>query len=144
MNNARAIYMALMLPILLLGFALGAHGLNIDPIWADELFSVTHFGAFNPPFSPVQIVASLQHFSPEQAPLYYILGALWSQVSGFSQFALRLPSALFAQLMIASVYRFAADVLGRRTAVVASILMVTNVFVILYFHDMRMYTILMG
>ena len=129
--------------VLLLAFALGARGLNIDPIWADELSSVTHFGAFNPPYSPGQVLASLQSYSPDQAPLYFILGALWSRISGFSQFALRLPSALFGVLMIAALYRFAADVLDRRTAVVASFLLSTNAFVTLFFHDMRLYTLLM-
>ena len=34
--------LALMTAILLLAFALGAGGLNLDPIWADEL-AVGHF-----------------------------------------------------------------------------------------------------
>ena len=34
-------YLLAMVLIILLAFALGAHGLNLDPIWADETASVT-------------------------------------------------------------------------------------------------------
>ena len=133
----------LMLPILLLAFALGANGLNADVIWVDELASVTLMGAFNPPYSLSQVVESIRSYSPDQAPLYFFLGALWAQIAGWSQFALRLMSCFFGVLMVAWLYRFAADAVDRRTAIVAALLMSTSAFVILYFHDIRMYTMLM-
>ena len=139
----RLTMLALMTGILLLAFALGARGLNLGPIWADELASVTFFGAFDPPFNAAQVVESLQTYSPDQAVLYFILGATWSNYAGFSQFALRLPSALAGVLMIASLYCFVEYAINRRAAVIAALLMSTNSFVILYFHDIRYYTMLM-
>ena len=53
-------------------------------------------------------------------------------------------SLLFAALMLAWLYRFASDLVNKRTALVATLLMSTSAFVILYFHDMRMYTMLMS
>ena len=130
--------------VLLLAFAQGGHGLNLDPIWADELASITFMGAFDPPYSPTQVIASVQKFSPDQAPLYFILGAYWAQVVGWSQFAIRSLSLLWGVLMVAGLYRFAHDVFDKRAALVAALLMSTNSFVILYFHDIRMYTMLMA
>ena len=53
-------------------------------------------------------------------------------------------SLLFAALMLSWLYRFASDWVNKRTALVATLLMSTSAFVILYFHDMRMYTMLMS
>jgi len=140
----RLLAIAAMTIILLLAFAQGAHGLNLDPIWADELASVTFMGAFDPPYSPTQVIESVQEYSPDQAPLYFILGAYWAQVAGWSQFALRSPSLLWAVIFVAGLYRFAHDVFNKRTALFAALLMTTNSFVVLYFHDIRMYTMLMA
>ncbi len=130
--------------ILLLAFALGAHGLNLDPIWADELSSVTSLGAFNPPYGPAQVVSSVHQHSPDHVPLYFIIGAYWARLVGWSQFALRAFSLLAGALTIAWLYRFAADLVDRRTALVAALLLSTSAFIILYFHDIRMYTMLMS
>jgi len=135
---------AAMTIILLLAFAGGAHGLDLDPIWADELASVTFMGAFNPPYSPTQVIESVQEYSPDQAPLYFILGAYWAQVAGWSQFSLRSLSLLWAVVFVAGLYRFAHDVFDKRAALFAALLMITNSFVVLYFHDIRMYTMLMA
>ena len=133
----------LMTVILLLAFALGANGLNADVIWADELSSVTHMGAFNPPYTPMQVMESIFKHARDHVPLYYLLGAGWSQIAGWSQFALRLMSCFFGVLMVAWLYRFAADAVNRRTALAAAFLMATNAFVIIYFHELRAYTLLL-
>ena len=136
-------YHLAMILILLLAFAFGANGLNYDPIWADELASITFMGVFDPPYSLSQVVESVRQYSPDHTPLYFFLGALWGQIAGWSQFSLRFLSLVAGVLMIAWLYRFAADVVNRRTAVVAALLMSTSAFAILYFHDIRMYTMLM-
>ncbi len=143
-KRERCKYHFAMVFVLLLAFALGANGLNADIIWDDELYSVSNMGAFNPPYSPAQIIDSLMTHSPDQVPLFYLLGAGWAQLAGWSQFALRLLSVFFGVLMISWLYRFAADAVNRRTAVVAALLMSTAAFVVLYFHEIRMYTMLMG
>ncbi len=143
LHRKRLVAIAAMTIILLLAFAQGAHGLNLDPIWADELASVTFMGAFDPPYSPTQVLESVQEYSPDQAPLYFILGAYWAQVAGWSQFSLRSLSLLCAVLFVAGLYRYAHDVFGKRAALLAALLMTTNSFVVLYFHDIRMYTMLM-
>lgn len=143
-KRERCKYHFAMVFVLLLAFALGANGLNADMIWVDELASVTFMGVFDPPYSLFQIVESLRQSGPDHVPLYFFLGAFWAQIAGWSQFALRLLSVFFGVLMIAWLYRFSADAVNRRTALVSALLMSTTAFVILYFHELRMYTMLMG
>ena len=132
--------LAMMTLVLLLAFALGANGLNRDMIAEDEMNTIANMGGFDPPYSPAQIVDSLMTHSPNHVPLYFFLGAGWAQIAGWSQVSLRLISCFFGVLMIAWLYRFAADAVNRRTAVVAALLMSTSAFVILYWHEIRMYT----
>ncbi len=132
----------LMTLVLLLAFALGAAGLNADVIWLDELYSVSDMGVFNPPRSPAQIISAIRVHN-DHVPLFFLMVAGWSQLAGWSQFALRFMSLVSGVLMIAWLYRLAADAVNRRTAVAAALLMSTNAFAILYFHELRMYALLM-
>ena len=135
--------LAMITLVLLLAFALGANGLNADVIWDDEFSSVTFMGAFNPPYTPAQVVESIFKHARDHVPLYYLLGAGWAAQAGWSQFSLRLMSCFFGVLMVAWLYRFAADAVNRRTAVAAAFLMTTNAFIIIYFHELRGYTLLL-
>ena len=135
--------LAMMTGILLLAFALGAHGLNIAPVWSDELDSLVHMGAFDGPYSPLQVLQSLNLYSRDHVPLFYLLGSLWSRFAGWSQYAMRLLSCFFGLLMIAWLFRLAADAFKRHAGVVAATLMCTNAFVLTYFHELRPYTLML-
>ena len=136
-------YLIAMTIVLFLAFAFGAYGLNIDNIWGDEIWSLAFMGAFDPPYSPAQIVATIQELAPDHVPLFYIISAGWGQLVGWSPVVLRYLSLLFGVLMIAWMHRFAVDAMNRRTALIASTLMTTTAFVIVYFHELRAYTFLM-
>ena len=128
---------------LLLAFAFGAHGLNAHPIWTDELYSISNMGGFDPPYSPAQIIDSIAEHSSDHVPLFYLLGAGWAQLVGWSQYALRLFSVLAGVLMIAWLYRLGSDVFNRRTGLAAVLLMGTSAYMILYVHNFRMYPLLL-
>ena len=129
--------------ILLLASAIGANGLNADIIWGDELASVVHMGAFNPPHTPQQVIQSIHENSPDHVPLYYLLGSGWSRLVGWSQLALRYLSLLAGVMMLAWFYRFTLDAVDKRTALVAVFLMANNAFAMFYFHELRGYTLLL-
>lgn len=129
--------------VLLVAFAFGAKGLNADIVWLDEMFSLGNMGAFNPPYSPPDVVNSLRTYSPDHVPLYFILGSQWAQLVGWTQLPARALSLLFGALLIAALFRFTAEVLCQRAALLAAILLSANGFVILYFHEVRMYTLLL-
>ena len=133
----------LMLPILLLAFALGVDGLNAYPIWTDELYAVSNMGGFDPPYSPAEVVDSVASHFPDHVPLFFLLGAGWAQLVGWSQYALRLFPLFAGLLAIAWLYRFGTDVFNRRTGLTAALLMGTSAYIILYFHNFRMYPLLL-
>ncbi len=132
-----------MLLILLLAFALGAASLNADIVWLDEMFSLGNMGAFEPPYNPQQVIDSLAEHSSEHVPLYFVLGAQWAQLVGWAQVAMRYLSLLFGVLLIACVYGFTAAMFNRRLALTAAFLVSTSAILLWYFHEIRMYTLLM-
>ncbi len=136
-------YLAAMTLVLLAAFAFGAMSLNSDIVWLDEMFSLGNMGAFNPPYSPPDVVNSLRTYSPDHVPLYFVLGSQWAQLVGWTQLPVRYLSLLFGALLIAAIYRFTVEVFRQRVALLAAILLSTNGFVSLYFHEVRMYTLLL-
>lgn len=137
---SRSIPLFVMVLIMLLGFALGAAQLNADILWVDEMASVAAMGVKDPPHSFIRIIESLASRDPYSAPLYFIVGAGWALLVGWSQVALRYLSLLLGILSIAILYRFAADMLNRRTALLAAFFFATNALIIIYFHELRFYT----
>ena len=135
--------LALMTIILLVAFGLGMPGLNLEPVWFDEFASITFMGGMAPPYSPQQIVATVSQRAWDHVPFYYLFGAGWASFVGWSQFALRLLSLLSGVVMISWLFRFASDTIDKRTAILAALLMSTSAFVIVYFHELRAYSLLM-
>ena len=131
-----------MLPVLLLGFALGAAQLNVDILWVDEMATVSAIGAENPPYTLAQIVQGpLAASDTSHSPFYYALLAGWARMVGWSQVALRYLSLLFGVMSIAFMYRFVADALDRRTGLLAAILFATSAIISIYFHELRSYSL---
>ncbi len=140
-NDQSKTDLAPMTAVLLLVFAFGANGLNTDPIWTDELYSITNMGGFDPPFSPAEIINSVANNSPDHVPLFFLLGAAWAQFVGWTQFALRLMPVLAGVLMIAWIYRLGSDMFGKFAGRLAAILLGTSAYIVLYLHDFRMYAL---
>ena len=132
-----------MVAVVLFAFAIGVHSLNAYPVWGDELSTLTNIGAFNPPYSPADVIKSLHNHTPLDMPLYFVLAAIWAQIAGWSQFALRLLSLFAGVCLIAAVFRLGRDVFGARTGIVAAWLVSTNAYLLIYFVELRTYSILM-
>ena len=129
--------------LLLFAFVVGLRGLNADVIWSDELYSLTFMGAFDHPTGSVQVFAPLGRLAPDHVPLFYVVGAIWAQFAGWSQFAMRYLSLMAGVAMISCLYGFASDTVNRGTALVSAFLMATNAYVMMYFHDVRLYSLLL-
>ena len=143
MNRRGRQVLAAMAGLLLIGFALGALKLNADNLWLDELYSLSNMGVFEQPYSLPEILDSLTEHSPNHVPLYFFVGAQWARFVGWSQMPMRYLSLLFGILFVAWVYRLAADAFDRSTAILAALLVTTSGFILLYFHEIRMYTLLL-
>lgn len=132
-----------MVIVLLMTFTFASNGLNTDVIWFDELTSVGHMGVFDPPYSPTQILDSIAEKSSQHMPLFFVLGSGWAQVVGWSQVALRLISAFVGLLLVACMYRFGADFINRRTGLISALLLGSSAFMVIYLHEIRMYSLFM-
>ena len=133
--------LALMTAILSLIFAFYANGLSTDAFWTDEMFSVGNMGGFSPPRSPAEIVRSVTENFPDHVPLFFLLGAGWAHLVGWTQFALRVFPILAGILQIAWMYRLGTDLFGRSAGVIAAVLLGTSAYAIMYVHDFRMYSL---
>ena len=94
--------------LLFAGF-FGMVHINAPHVLIDEVLSFGNIGGFEPPFSPAQVIETLNHHSPDHVPLWYIFASLAARVTGWSQAAMRAVSVLTSLLMFAFVYRFAAE-----------------------------------
>ncbi len=143
MSSPKARGALLAAALLLLAFALYLPNLKAYLIGTDELYSLGNLGAFEGPYSPSQILASLDHHSPDHPPLYFLLGAAWAAAAGWSQFSMRLLSLLGAMLFFAWSYRAAADLAGRRAGLAAVSLLLGSAFLFDYLYAIRMYSLLL-
>lgn len=139
----RTAYLTLMAAILLLVFAFYANGLSTDAFWTDEMFSVGNMGGFDPPRAPADIIRSVADNFPDHVPLFFLMGAGWAHVVGWTQFALRTFPILAGILLIAWMYRLGTDLFGKSTGVIAALLLGTSAYAIMYVHDFRMYSLLL-
>lgn len=142
-NAPIASRLALLTAVLLLVFAFYANGLTTDAFWTDEMFSVGNMGGFDSPRSPAEIIRSVADNFPDHVPLFFLLGAGWANVVGWTQFALRAFPILAGILQIAWMYRLGTDLFGYSSGVIAALLLGTSAYAIMYVHDFRMYSLLL-
>ncbi len=115
-----------------LGFGLRVLGLNAQPLWWDEGYSV--WFATHPLGSLVALTADDIH-----PPLYYILLRGWSLLLGTAPPALRLLSVIFGTLAIPMAFAIGRHLFSRRTGVLAAFLLAINPLAIFYSQEVRMY-----
>ena len=130
--------------ILLLACANGARGIWSTSISGDELNTLSNIGAFEAqPLRLDMVVAGVRQRSADHTPLYFVSAAAWSRFAGISQVAMRYLSLLYGTLAIATLFRLAAEIAGRRTALLACLLMSAATLPVWYSAFMRMYSLLL-
>ena len=90
---------------LLVGWALRLYHLGWQSFWYDEGTSIT----VAPRDLPTILANAAADIHP---PLYYLLLHVWVGLSGSSEYAARLPSAILGTLLIAVLFRLGRDLLG--------------------------------
>ena len=135
MNRVRQLAPLLMLAVLLLAAAVRFHRLDAQSLWYDEGITAAHTARSLPELIPLLQVNV-------HTPAYFVLLAGWTDLAGDSEFALRLPSALFSILSVALAYALGVRLYGSLAGVVAAALMVLNSFSIGYAQEARMYAML--
>jgi len=126
----------LLVAVLAVGLLLRFCGLGSQSIWEDEAYSVEIASQ-----APSALIAETarRDFNP---PLYYLVlhGAL--RLFGRSEFCVRLPSAVFGFLCLVALYAVGRATLGRRAAVVATLVLAVSAFHIIYSQEARAYSLM--
>jgi hypothetical protein len=128
--------------LLLLATWLGARGLNADPIWIDEYWSIYNAGgAHYGPLSPAEIFTRISTEDIWHVPFYYLIIAGWGSLVGWTHTALRVLSLLFGVLSIAMVYRLGRDLYSPLAGLGAAVAVGASAYYLYYFHELRGYTL---
>ena len=102
----------------------------------DEAFSVLFASR-----SLADLLGQLRAAEPHP-PLYYVGLHLWMRLAGDGELAVRLPSILAGALLVPLVYALARAWAPGAPAVLASLLVAVNPFLLWHSQDARMYTLL--
>ena len=122
----------LLLLILLLGFALRLYRLGEQNIWWDEGHAI--LTARQGLLAAADITARDVH-----PPLYLWLLSLWMRMVGESEMAVRYLSVIGGMLTVSLTYPVARRLVGRRAALLATLLIATARFHIWWSQETRMY-----
>lgn len=103
-------------------------------LWLDE--AITAKLVVNHSFRDI-----IRQFSPFDfhPPLYYLFLKLWSNIFGYSEISLRLPSVIFSLLTGYLLYLIGKNLYNKTTGLWASIFFLFNPLVIYYSQEARMY-----
>jgi len=128
----------------LLVFAVYARTLDKQSLWFDEGLSVIFAARSLPELLRTLIYEDLH------PPLYYLLLHFWMLLAGNSEWAVRMPSALAAVLLVPLTFAVVREVSGERkgtswpwaaAGVTAAALVGTSPFIAFYAQETRMYSI---
>ena len=135
MLERRAVILILVIVILLLATGLRTHRLGEQSLWYDEGVAYAHSLRTLPELIPL-----LQR--NVHVPAYFTLLGWWQDLTGSSEFALRMLSALFSVISIAWTYALGARLFHPIAGVSAAALVALNSFSIYYAQEARMYAML--
>lgn len=124
----------LLIPVLLLAFALRIAGLAAHNIWWDEGIGV--WLARMPVWEILQWTAGDVH-----PPIHYLLLRGWRLLAGEGAYVLRFPSVLFGLLTVAVIYRLGRELDGAATGLLAALLLTLSRFAIGWAQEIRMYSL---
>ena len=134
-HQRRPLLIALAIIILLLAAAARFHRLGAQSLWYDEGVAYAHSTRTLP-----DLISHLQ--TNVHVPAYFTLLGWWRDLAGSSEFALRMPSALFSIISVAFAYGLGARLFHPVAGLAAAALVAFNSFSIYYAQEARMYAML--
>ncbi len=124
----------LLLPLLLLAFALRLYHLPDSNVWWDEGWSVW-LGRL--PLSRIAYLTALD----EHPPLHYWLLAGWDRLAGEETFAVRFSTVVPAVAAVALIYRLGKRIAGPITGLTAALLLTIARFHVEWSQEIKMYAL---
>ena len=131
----RALIILLVIVILLGATAARFHRLGAQSLWYDEGLAYGHSLRTFP-----ELISHLN--TNVHVPAYFTLLRCWRELTGSSEFALRMLSALFSILGVAFVYALGARLFHPIAGLAVAALVALNSFSIYYAQEARMYAML--
>jgi 4-amino-4-deoxy-L-arabinose transferase-like glycosyltransferase len=123
----------ILVPILIMYFALALYRIDHQSFWVDEILSLETATAGGSFFSP-------SIWERGQGPLYFAILHLWSTLSE-AEGILRSLSALFGGTAVCLIYWLAVRLFDHRVAQFGAIIFATSPFVIWYSQELRYITL---
>ena len=122
---------------LLLATSLRLYDLDRLSFWFDEFLTVTLAS------EPLAKLLPAVRQSEQTPPLLHVLMHGWMKLFGVSEFAVRLPAAIFGIGAVWVTYLLGVALFGRREGLVAALLMALSGFQIAYSQEARVYSLLL-
>ena len=130
-------------PILLIVAALAIRQIDLYPPGPDEFFSMNTAGwLVNSPYSPIDILQSLQKHSSNNTPGYFMLLSAWGSLTTYDIALARVLTIFTGLLSLAMVYRLARDFVAPVAGLFALVIVASSAFYNFYFAQTRMYPLL--
>lgn len=133
-----------MIPLFLIIASLTIPQINDLPISIDEHTSMWNAGN-NPdgPYSPMEIIGSLNEYSAQHTPGYFLALGLWGNLTGWHPPILRVLAIFMSLLAMACTFRLGRDLVSPQVGLVAAILLASLTFYTVYNVHIRMYPFFM-
>ncbi|MHC1576599.1 MAG: glycosyltransferase family 39 protein [Methanosarcinaceae archaeon] len=125
-------YLLLLTTIVLIGAYLRLHNLGAQSIWLDE--ASTYYMSYGESISEVWAHA----LADRHPPLHFMIINFVSTFTS-SEFALRLPSAIFGILTIPVIYKTGEAIFGRKEGLISAFILSISIIHIFYSQESRMY-----
>ncbi|MBX3061470.1 MAG: glycosyltransferase family 39 protein [Anaerolineae bacterium] len=132
---ARATLIAIVV-ILLFAMLIRVYNLQKESFWEDEGWTMLLIKGQ----SPADIVINMAN--DQHPPLYFLLLHYWVEITGNSEFAVRLPSAFASLIGVALIFRLAADLFGARVGSLAALVLALTDNDVMLAQDARHYALM--
>ena len=132
------------LPVLLIVAALSLHQIDLYPPTSDEFYSMYNAGwLVNGPYSPVEVIRSLQTYSSNHTPGYFLLLSVWGSLTTTDVAIGRVLAIFCALLSFAMAYRLARDFVAPAAGFFMIVILASNAFYAFYIPHVKMYPMLL-
>jgi len=128
----------LILLIVVLGLVLRIYDLGGESLWLDEFYSVNIAK-----LGLTDMLRELRFENESNPPLHFILLHYFIALFGDSEFAVRLPSALFGTFSILMIYMIGKRLFNRETGLIAALILAVSVFQVNFSQEARGYNLMM-
>ncbi len=131
------------LPVLLVVAWLGIRQVDLYPPSVDEFYSMVNVGfAAESPYSPLQVLESLQRNSANHTPLYFVLLNVWGRLVGDEIALARILTVFCGLFSLAMIWRLGRDFIAPLAGLIALVIAASNTFFNFYIAYARMYALL--